>query len=77
MGLTLRFRLNPSPRGLNPTDNGLPAGMHVHVLYRDLLLALAAVAIERVQQHCEGARELASLIQIIPGEPGRFIRSGR
>jgi hypothetical protein len=32
MGLILRFRLNPSPRGLNHTDHGLPAGVDVHVL---------------------------------------------
>jgi hypothetical protein len=50
MGLILRFRLNPSPRGLNHTDHGLPAGMNVHVFYRDLLLALAAMAIERVEE---------------------------
>jgi hypothetical protein len=46
MGLILRYRLNPSPRRLNHTDHGLPAGMNVNVLDRDLLLALAAVAIE-------------------------------
>ena len=60
MGLTLRFRLNPSPRGLNYTDDGLPAS--VDVLYRDLLHTLPAMAIERVEQHCESARELAGLV---------------
>ena len=50
MGLILQFRLNPSPRGLNYTNDGLPTGMHVHVLDRDLLLALAAMAIERFEE---------------------------
>jgi hypothetical protein len=36
--------------------------MNVHVLDRDLLGALPAVAIVRIQQHCEGAGELASLL---------------
>jgi hypothetical protein len=49
MGLILRFRLNPSPRSLDHADDSLPAGMHVHVLDRYLLLALAALAIERVE----------------------------
>ena len=40
MGLILQFRLNPSPRGLNHTDHGLPAGVNVHVLDHDLLGAL-------------------------------------
>jgi hypothetical protein len=42
--------------------------MNVDVLDRDLLLALPAVAIERVEQHREGAGKLASLAQIIPEE---------
>jgi hypothetical protein len=36
--------------------------MNVNVLDRDLLLALAAMAIECVQQHCEGAGELPGLL---------------
>jgi hypothetical protein len=40
IGLILRFRLNPSPRCFNYAYHGLPAGMNVHVFYRDLLLAL-------------------------------------
>ena len=70
--LILRFRLNPSPRGLNHTDHGLPAGVNVHVLDRDLLLAFAAVAIKRVEQHREGARELASLVQVFMPQAGRL-----
>jgi hypothetical protein len=36
--------------------------MDVHVLCHDPLLALPAVTIERVEQHREGARELAGLV---------------
>jgi hypothetical protein len=43
--------------------------MNVYVLDLDLLLAFAAIAIERVEQQGKGADELASLIQIIPEEP--------
>ena len=35
--------------------------MNVNVLDRDLLLAFAAMAIERVQQHCEGAGKFPGL----------------
>jgi len=59
-GLIVRFRLNPSP-GINYANNGLPAGMNMHVLDNDPLLPLAAVAVEHIEQHGEGARELASL----------------
>jgi len=58
----LRSRLNPSPWGLNYAYHGLPAGMDVDVLDRDLLHALPAVAIERVEQHGKGAGELAGLL---------------
>ena len=46
MGLILGFLLSPSPRGLNHPDHSLATGVHMHVFHRDLLLALAAVAIE-------------------------------
>src|ERR1700745_1663186 len=39
--------------------------MHMHMLHCDLLLALAAVAVERVQQHSVGARELVRLAQAL------------
>jgi hypothetical protein len=47
--------LTPAPQGLDHADHRLPAGMNVDVLNCDLLLALAAVAIERVEQHRVGA----------------------
>ncbi|MFZ3324981.1 MAG: hypothetical protein WA231_03405 [Methylocella sp.] len=37
-------------------------GMNMHVLDRDLLHDLPAMAIECVEQHCESARELAGLV---------------
>src|SRR5260370_6519416 len=36
-----------------------------NLLHRDLLLALAAVAIERVEQHGIGARKLVGLTQVL------------
>jgi hypothetical protein len=61
MGLILRSRLNPTARSLNYAYHRLPTRMNVHVLHRDLLLALAAMAIERVEQHCEGASPASKL----------------
>jgi hypothetical protein len=46
MGLILRFRLDSSPRCLNYAYHGPLAGGNMHVLDRDLLYALAAMAIE-------------------------------
>jgi hypothetical protein len=46
MGLILKFRGNPSPRGPDHADDSLTAGMHVDVLHRHLLLALAAMPVQ-------------------------------
>jgi hypothetical protein len=73
MWLLSRFRLNPSPWRLNNTYHGLPARMHMHVLDRDLLHALAAVAVERVEQHCERARELPGLVQMLVPQGRSYI----
>jgi len=43
----------------------LAASVHVNVFHRDLLLALNAMAIERIEQHRRGARELAGLNQTL------------
>jgi hypothetical protein len=59
-GLILRFRLNPSPWRLNYPYHGLPAGMHVNVFHRNLLHALAAMAIESVEQKGIAARKFAA-----------------
>jgi hypothetical protein len=39
--------------------------MHMHVLERDLLLALATVAIEGIEKHCIGSRQFIGLAQIL------------
>ena len=64
MGLILRFRLNPTPWG-HHTDHGLPAGMNVNVLDCDLLLALAAMVIERIEQHGVRPGNLVGLAQVL------------
>ena len=53
MGLILRF--GPYPTPLDVADDGLAAAMDVDVFDRDLLLALAAMAVERLQQCGVGA----------------------
>jgi len=58
MGLFLRFARRPSPRSLHGPHDGLAAGIDGDVLKRDLLLTLTSVAIERLEQDGEGAREL-------------------
>ena len=39
--------------------------MHVHVFYGDFLLAFAAMAIERFEQHGVGAGQLVGLIEFL------------
>jgi hypothetical protein len=65
IGLILRFRLNPSPRCFNYAYHGLPAGMNVHVFYRDLLLAFAAVTIQRVEQHGKVRESLLACSRLV------------
>ena len=54
MGLFLSFVRHPPP-GEKGADDGLAAGVDSDVLNRDLLLPLAAVAIERLEQDGERA----------------------
>ena len=76
MGLILKFGAIPTPRCLDNSDHRLPAGMDVDVFNRHLLLALAAVAVERFDQRGEGAGELIRLVQVFApalealGDPG-------
>jgi hypothetical protein len=51
-----RFSMQTLPPALDVADDGLTA--LVDVLHRDLLLAFAAVAIERIEQSRRGAGEL-------------------
>jgi hypothetical protein len=55
MGLIHQFLSIPRPPGFNRADYGLSASMHVDVLYGDLLLTVAAMPIESVEQHGIGA----------------------
>src|SRR5262249_11171493 len=81
MGLFLRFRCEPYPlapvnaplnllcmglMGVHHPDHRLTALVDVDVLHRDLLLAFAAVAIERIEQSRIGAGELVCLAQSFP-----------
>ena len=65
MGLILCFRCEPSPPALNVADDGLAAFVNVNVLDRDLLLALAAVPVERIEQDRIAARQFVRLVQIL------------
>src|SRR5713101_7494815 len=51
------FSSAPTPRR-DETDDRLSTSIHMDVFHRDLLLALAAVAIERVEQDRIGTRKL-------------------
>src|SRR5215210_6547665 len=64
MGLLLAFDRHPTPGVLNVADDRLPAGVDVDVLDRDLLLALAPVPVQRLQQGGVGARELVGLGEV-------------
>ena len=63
MGLFLGFMRSPPP-GSQPYRHGLPARMHMDMLHGDLLLALATMTIERIQQHGIGSREFVGLAQV-------------
>ena len=51
-GVVPLISMRPHPPGLDVADDGLAAFVDVDVLDRDLLLALAAVAIEGFEQRC-------------------------
>ena len=65
MGLILGFRWIPSPRGLDHSHYRLAAGMYVHVLDRNFLLAFAAIAVQCLEEGGVGPRKLVGLIQIL------------
>ncbi len=58
MGLSLGLIPGPRPAVVDLVYNGLPSGVHVDVLYGDLLLALVAVLPESLHLHRKGAGEL-------------------
>ena len=55
-GCSSKFGRSP-PLGFDIAHDCLTALVNVNVLYGDLLLPFASMAIERVEEHCEGARE--------------------
>ena len=59
-------------RRLHDTDDSLTAGIDVDVLDRDLLLAFAAVPIERIEQEGIGTAELVRLAQVLSARLERF-----
>ena len=63
MGSILAFAVAPSPTLGHGADDRLAAGLHRDVLDPDHLLALTAVAIERVRQSREGAHQLVAVLQ--------------
>src|SRR5215210_8624748 len=64
MGLILRICAIPTPLGLDSAHHCLATGVHMNVLHRNLLLTLAAMAIERFEQGGVGTGELVSLAQV-------------
>src|SRR5262245_57031380 len=65
MGLFLRFATIPTPRSLDRPYDGLPARMDVDMLDGHLLLALAAMVVEGVEQRGPRAGELVRLIEAL------------
>src|SRR5215213_2185003 len=66
MGLSSAFLLTPTPSRsararLDRAHDGLPARVHMDVLDRDLLLALAPVPVQGFEKGDVGARELVGL----------------
>jgi hypothetical protein len=54
----------PLPRGLNYTNDGLPAGVHVHVLDGNLLLPLPSIALQCLGLGREGSQKFHSEISV-------------
>ena len=69
MGLFLRIVAIPTPgstkRRGNHADHSLAARMDVDVFDRDLLLALAAMAVDGFEQRRISARQLVGLGQVL------------
>jgi len=57
-GVVPSLSMRTVPPAVDVADDGLTALVDVDVLHRDLLLAFAAVATERIEQSRIGAREL-------------------
>ncbi|WP_373054740.1 hypothetical protein [Thioalkalivibrio sp.] len=66
MSLFLRFAAAPTPLVLDHADHSLAAGVDMDVFNHDLLLPLATMAVESLQEGREGAGEFVCLIEIFP-----------
>ncbi|WP_347264296.1 hypothetical protein [Nitrobacter sp.] len=80
MGLFLEFAGVPTPRLTgcgDHADHRLAAGMNVDVFDRDLLLTLAAMAVEGFEQRRVSARQLVGLGEVLaPPLEGLFADHG-
>ena len=57
MGLSIVFESGPGTRGVGDIANdGLPSGINMHVLNRDLLFAASSQLGQRIDLSCESAR---------------------
>ena len=61
---------SPPPSRPDEAHYRLTAGMDVDVLHRHLLLAFAAVPVERFEQRGEGAAELTRMRMVVRCSPG-------
>jgi hypothetical protein len=66
-------RTLPRPPVADSADDGLSAFVNVNVLDRDLLCALAAVAIEGLQQRCVCPRQLVRLAEVFSSSFKRLL----
>jgi hypothetical protein len=57
MGLILRFRGKPTPRGLDIANNGLATAVDMDVFDRDFLLSLATMAVQCLQPRAGQPRQ--------------------
>jgi hypothetical protein len=64
IGVLPIFARHPTSR-LHSADNGLPAGMNMDVLDRDLLLALAPVAVQGFEKSAVCSGELVRLGEVL------------
>jgi hypothetical protein len=62
-GVDPLFSVRTLPPALDIADDGLAALVNVNMLDRDLLLTLAAVPVERIEQDRIAAREFVCLAQ--------------
>ena len=66
MGLILLLSVAPTPTPVfDRADHGLPSGVDVDMLHCNLLLTLATMLVEGIEQGCPCAREFVCLVQAL------------